>query len=103
MDQIGMLEIIFKYFEKYILKDEDIKSVRMLFIDLLKKKLTKADVDNMMNDLLKMIENIRNKQTIDSTIAHNITLILSDLGVYKDKFEVLLQKESSNYYKRLSG
>lgn len=102
MNQVGILQILFQHFEKYIMKDEDIKSVRMLQIELLKKKLSKTDINQMMQDLLSHIESVRNGREVDLQAAHNLTLLLIDVDEYRNNFEKLLQQETSKYYSTLS-
>ena len=48
MNQIRVIQLLFQHFEKYIMKDEDIKSIRLLQISILKEKLTEEDVENLI-------------------------------------------------------
>ena len=48
MNQIGIIQLLFQHFEKYVMKDEDIKSIRLLQISILKEKLTEEDVENLI-------------------------------------------------------
>ena len=48
MNQIRVIQLLFQHFEKYVMKDEDIKSIRLLQISILKEKLTEEDVENLI-------------------------------------------------------
>ena len=48
MNQIGIIQLLFQHFEKYVMKDEDIKSIRLLQISILKEKLVEEDVENLI-------------------------------------------------------
>jgi FtsZ-binding cell division protein ZapB len=98
MSQVGYLQIIFQHFEKYVMTQHSTKTIRLLQIELLKKKLSKQVYSEMMSDLMNSIERYRKGEHINLEYAHNLALLLIDVDEYK-KFEQRLKKETSTYFK----
>lgn len=101
MNKIGIIQILLQHFEKYVMKDEEIKSIRQLQISILKEKLTTQDVEQMVETLLQYIEEMRSRKNINAQLAHNLTLLLIDIDEYKKKFEPRLQQETAKHYSKL--
>ena len=79
-----------------------VKSIKQLFINLLKKKLTHDDYDEMSQGLLNFVHKMRKREQVDIKQAHNLTLLLIDVDQYKDNFEVLLLEETEIFYSDLA-
>lgn len=109
MNQIGIIQLLFQHFEKYVMKDEDLKSIRLLQISILKDKLSGEDIEKMIQTLLDdtisymhtnfhfdetLLQEIESNSIIDThsmreggkvnvESAHNLTLLLIDIDEYK--------------------
>ncbi|CAI2384042.1 unnamed protein product [Moneuplotes crassus] len=97
-NQINAYKILFSYFEKsWAVETSD--SIQGIYIRELQNSISEESSQEMIQELLKIIAEFREvSQRSKFEEAHNITMILIDLGKYKEYFEAILKTETGRYY-----